>query len=138
MTEYRGTQQTWRRWLRLGLLLVVLMLGHDALMASEALAAPHEVGAAAAHAPVSSRREDVLPAHHDAPSPAQHPEQCSVGFVALSRGADDAAGMAHPPLPVALVMVAVGPAPVWVRDAAWEEPHWPPDTLRALTQVFRI
>lgn len=139
MTEYRATQQTWRRqWPLLGLLLVVLMLGHDALMASEAIAAPHEADAVAAHTPVSSGGEDVLPAHHDAPPLPQHPEQCSVGFVALSRSADDAAGIAHLPLPVALVMIAVGPAPVWVRDAAWEEPHWPPGTLRALTQVFRI
>lgn len=139
MTEYRATQQTWRRrWPLLGLLLAVLMLGHDALMASEALAPSHEADAVAAHTPVSSGGEDVLPAPNDAPPLPQHPEQCSVGLVALNRSVDDAAGTAHPSLPVALVMVAVVPAPVWVRDAAWEEPHWPPGTLRAMTQVFRI
>ena len=139
MTEHRGAQQArmWR-WPLLGLLLVVLMLGHDALMASEALAAPHETGAVASHGSSLSGREEMLPSHSDAPPMPRHPEQCSVGFVALSRGADDAAGMANLRLPVSLVMVAVVPAPGWVRVAVWEEPHWPPGTLRALTQVFRI
>lgn len=139
MTEQRGARQTrMRQWPLLSLLLVVLMLGHDALMASEALAARHETGPVASHGSVFSGREDVLPSHHDAPPLPRHPEQCNVGIVAMSRSANETAGTAHLRLPVSLVMVAVVPAPVWVRDAVWEEPHWPPGTLRALTQVFRI
>lgn len=142
MTEHRGTRQTWRRrWPLLGLVLVLLMLGHDTLMASEALAATQGPDAGAYHAPVSPvspGQEHVLPAHHDAPPGLPHPEQCSVGFVALVRSANDTAGIADTPLPVALVAAVAAPASAWSHAAAWEEPHWPPGTLRALTQVYRI
>jgi hypothetical protein len=139
MTEHRGSRQTWRRrWPLMGLMLVLLMLGHDALMASEAVAATQGPEAGVHHAPVSPGHEHVLPADHDAPSKPPHPEQCSVGFVALIRSANDKVEMADVSLPVALIAVEAAPASVLDRAAAWEEPHWPPGTLRALTQVYRI
>lgn len=142
MTEHGGTWRTWRqRWPLLGLMMVLLMLGHDALMASEALAAAQAPGMTAHHAPVSPvnpGHEHVLPVDHDAPPTPPHPEQCSVGFVALVRNANDAADTMDVPLPMALVEAVAASASILDHAAAWEETHWLPGTLRALTQVYRI
>lgn len=142
MIEHRRTRQTWRRRLSLlGLMLVLLMLGHDALMASEALAATQGQQPGAHHAsvsPVNSGHEHVLPADHNAPSTPPHPDQCSVGFVALVRGANEAPALAHLPLPVAMVAAVAAPVSALGHTPVWKEPHWPPGTLRALTQVYRI
>lgn len=140
MTEYRGIRQIWRRqWLLLGLMLVLLMLGHDALMASEALTAPRDMGVIAQHVPIDSGHEDGRPAHHDSMPLPQHPEQCGVSIVALIRTSDTTLGFAYGAVLDVLVTVADAPAHRWNQiAAAWEEPHWPPCMLRALTQVYRI
>lgn len=127
-------------WPLLGLLLVVLMLGHDALMAVEAMAGPHGAGATVHHGGSGSAQDDALSSHRDpAPLPA-HPEQCSVSMEAVVRS-PDASRMAQLPLPATQVMpviITLERAPGWDRAATWQEPHWPPGRLRAVTQVYRI
>jgi hypothetical protein len=77
-------------------------------------------------------------AHHpSAPEPA-HPVNCCSGQSVLSRSRDDAGG-AHPGfMPLARVAIAGIPSQVHARPARWEEPRWPPGTLRAFFQVYRI
>lgn len=138
MTTRSGTRQGRRwQWPLLGFLLIVLMLGHDALMAADALVAPHRGEATHHPAQGNSVRDDVRPAHHDPDSLPAHPDQCSVSIEALVRNPDDAAHMAQYPRPVAQATVKVARAPRW-NWAAWQEPHWPPGRLRAVTQVYRI
>ena len=141
-TSVTQGRNTWRkrRWPLWGVLLVLLMLGHDALMASQALAASHEGGVMAHHALTSPAGEHDRPGPHDPAPLAPHPEQCSVGIVALVRSPDDASasGAAHLALPAALVTVICLPAPPGDRAATWVEPHWPPGTQRALWQVYRL
>lgn len=125
-------------WLPLGLLLVALFLGHDALMATEAVAAPHVADeethhAARPHAP----QQDTPGLPGSAPEPG-HPEQCGIGLSALPRSSND-----FPVFDEALPSgnwCTAFPAPAIGRREAlvWEEPHWPPGTLRALSQVYRI
>jgi hypothetical protein len=127
-----------RQWPLLGLLLVLSFLGHDLLMAGEVLAAPlPEAGSAyhgsGAHAPQIDRHG---PQTHE-PTP-RHPDNCHIGQSAVSRS-DDAFDQADQQLATAHSLV---------QDAAivdshtgavvWQEPHWPPGTLRALFQVYRI
>ena len=141
VTQGRETRRKRRwRWPLWGVLLVLLMLGHDALMASQALAAPHQDRVMAHHAPTSPAGEHARPGPHDPAPLAPHPEQCSVGIVALVRNPDDASGSgaADLVLPAALVTAICLPASPGDRAATWVEPHWPPGTQRALWQVYRL
>lgn len=139
MNRYRDKQtSTTGHWLWIGLLLVALFLSHDVLMALESVVAPH-ASAAAMHRDVPPYASQTVhvPSHAAAPAP-EHPEQCGVGTSALPRGL---AAFPH----VAQVLPVAG----WTLDSAasltqqratfvWKEPHWPPGTLRALWQVYRI
>ena len=113
VTQGRNTRWKRRwRWPLWGVLLVLLMLGHDALMASQALAAPHQDRATAHHAPTSPAGAHARPGPHDPAPLAPHPDQCSVGIVALVRNPDDASGSgaADLVLPAALVTAICLPA----------------------------
>ena len=128
-----------RRRLLLGCL-VALFLGHDLLMAAEvAAAAPHETPVAP-HASPERAGAEIMPASHGSDPAPGHPEQCRIGQTAVSPttggDADDAAG----PGRAALTSVTLANTPGGTRQKlfAWGEPHWPPGTLRALWQVYRI
>jgi hypothetical protein len=127
-----------RQWPLLGLLLVVSFLGHDLLMTEEVMAAPRpEAGSAhhrsGAHASLSDTH---APQTHE-PTP-EHPDNCHIGQLAIPR-LDDGFDQANHELAAAhsLVKDATIASPR-VGAALWEEPRWPPGTLRALFQIYRI
>src|SRR5215212_4697997 len=127
-----------RPWPLLGLLLVVSFLGHDLLMAGEVVAAPQPQAGSAhhhsgAHAPRSATH---APQTHE-PMP-EHPNNCHIGQSAVPRS-DDAFDQAdrEPAAAQSLVQDAVI-ADSHTGAAVWQEPPWPPGTLRALFQVYRI
>lgn len=138
MNRYRNKEGSPSgRWLQLGLLLVMLFVGHDVLMARASMASPH-VATEAVHLAVPSHAtRDARASPDDAAPETEHPEQCGVGTTALPPGL---ATFPH----VAQVLTAGwcldGAATPMTQRAAlvWEEPYWPPDTLRALWQVYRI
>lgn len=138
MSGHRG-EQTWRRpWPLLGLLLVALFLGHDALMASEALAAPHRLTGLRHHAaPLHTLPTGTFGPYGLTPE-SEHPELCGVGQPALTPSGGDGCGSGQAQ-PVAAVVrtlghVSASPAGRFV----WTEPHWPPGRRRALCQVYRL
>ena len=126
-----------RRWLAVGLLLVAVMLGHDALMA---LGAPHPAVALAAsrhHAEHRGAADAAAPVA-SGPEPG-HPGQCGVTFGADARPETGTGGSADPapagpPVAPAGPPVAAGPA----AASVWEEPRWPPGVVRAFLQVYRV
>jgi hypothetical protein len=127
-----------RQWPLLGVLLVVSFLGHDLLMAGKVLAVPiRETGSAhhrsGAHAPWS----DSHPPQTREPTP-EHPANCHIGQLAVPRS-DDPFDHAEQELATAASVVddAAIAAP-HTGATLWEEPRWPPGTLRALFQVYRI
>jgi hypothetical protein len=127
-----------RQWSLLGLLLVVSFLGHDLLMAVEAHAAPRP-GAGFAHhrSGAYAPRSDIHARQTHEPTP-EHPNNCSIGQSAVPRS-DDAFDQADQGVAAArsLVYDAAAANP-HTGTALWEEPRWPPGTLRALFQVYRI
>jgi hypothetical protein len=140
MAWRRGGQSTriWQRqWWRLGLLLVALFLGHDVLMATGAQARP----------PADHPGHQAALAHLSGDDPvfmlldgreSRHADGCGVGIVAIPRS-DDETGRAHIHATVALLASIAGVSPrVPAATLGWDEPHWPPGTLRALFQAYRI
>ena len=138
MNRYRGRQASTsgsRLWL--GLLLVVLFLSHDVFMAMESVVTPH-ASAAAMHrrAPSHASQTADVASHAATPAP-DHPQQCGVGTTALPRGLAAFLSIAQT-LPASWSL-DIAASPTHQRAAlVWEEPHWPPGTLRALWQVYRI
>jgi hypothetical protein len=127
MSKHGGEQTTRRpHWSLLGLLLVVLLLGHDILMASHAVAAPHPAAGTRSHGTTPSE----LPG-------SGHLENCGVWQVAVPRSGDDLPSPEQVKLVggsfSALSLLSGCPS----GHVVWEEPHWPPGTLRALFQVYR-
>jgi hypothetical protein len=122
-----------RRWPLWGLLLVGLFLGHDAFMAAEAVAAPHASGM---HAAPIVGPHDGGAWQRSAPEPG-HPAQCRVGQSALARGGDDGAVSLPRPMLPSLAVILPGSTSRITR-LVWEEPHWPPGTQRALSQMYRL
>jgi hypothetical protein len=126
------------QWPLLGLLLVASFLGHDLLMAGEAPAASRPEAGSSRHGSGAHalQSDHHAPQAHE-PTP-EHRDNCHIGQLAVPRN-DDAFGRADRD---------IAPGHGLVRDAAaanphtgaipWEEPHWPPGTLRALFQVYRI
>lgn len=138
MTGTRNKQRigVWQ-WPLLGALLVASFLGHDLLMAAEAIAMSADSGMAHQgtdpHPPNAEPR--AWPGHGSTPD---HPENCRIGQSAVARSADpfERAGQD-------LFAPGVGVGPVVAMTVhsgifLWEEPHWPPGTLRALFQVYRM
>jgi hypothetical protein len=127
-----------RQWPLLGFLLVVSFLGHDLLMAGEVLAAPRpQVGAVHHGSGAHALRGDTHGPQIHEPTP-EHPANCHIGQSAAPRS-DDAFDQAHQELAAAHSLqhdaAVANPLP---GAAPWEEPRWPPGTLRALFQVYRI
>ena len=137
MNQHCGEQTaTRRRWLLLGLLLVAAFLGHDLLMAAEATAKPaHADAAHHAHgSPGPGAAIATLQLHG---TPSDHPATCRVGQTAAPRSGD-AFGKVDPDLASAPTTVAIIAPDTHAGTFRWEEPRWPPGTLRALFQVYRI
>lgn len=122
-------------WLH-GLLLALALLGHDLLMATLAVAAPMPIPAVGAHlaldhagdrAPVANQAHDATPAH---PGPCG---TAAEAIAAVDAPRDDAA-----------VAVPIRPDDGENRTTTpegadhWLEPLWPPGTLRAWLQIYRI
>jgi hypothetical protein len=132
------TQRTYP-WPVLGLLLVALFVGHDLLMASGVAAAPRHATPVAHH---DSRGHDPITttslSQSSDPEP-RHPAQCRIGLIAISPNADGddagSAGLGHATIASALPSAFSSDR---YERFVWEEPHWPPGTLRALVQVYRI
>ena len=135
----RGKQAGRSRWsVWLGLLLVVLLLGHDTLMAGETEAAPHSAPEMAPHAAPAHEPPDVQASLSMVPLGSEHPEQCGVGGTALLRGSDELAHCAQA-IPLDDWCFAGAASPLGLRAMlVWVEPNWPPGTRRALWQVYRI
>ena len=124
-------------WPRLGLLIVLFVLGHDVLMASEARALPHQ-GTAPGHQmmPMPAPAEDVAP-QHSVPGP-EHPENCQIGLSAMLTAVELLSG-AHQGAPLNAVGTDLSLLLTWRPGGfAWPAPHWPPGRLRALFQVYRL
>jgi hypothetical protein len=125
-----------RPWPLLGLLLVVAFLGHDVLMAAEATAErPHAVAHYDHGAPAHTGATAALPFHGP---PPEHPTNCRVGQSAVARSGDAlrTANLDTVPVPGTVAIIATLAA--HGGASVWQEPRWPPGTLRALFQVYRI
>jgi hypothetical protein len=127
-----------RQWSLLGLMLVASFLGHDLLMAGEVLAAPvREAGAARHGSEVHAPRGDTHAPQIHEPTP-EHPANCHIGHSAAPRS-DDAFDQADQEFAAAHSLVHdAAVANPHIGVALWETPRWPPGTLRALFQVYRI
>jgi hypothetical protein len=139
MARHDGKQsRSGQQQILVGLLLVALFLGHDALMATQARAAPHHVSAGMHDAAGSEAFQGDGPAPlGQTPEPA-HPANCGIGQRAVLRGSDttDAADAQEPAITGLLL---TGTPPLGTAGSfAWKEPHWPTGALRALFQVYRI
>lgn len=138
--SWRGTKQIFGRTpsLLLSLLLVVLFLGHDVFMATEAVATPSAIASAVPHgSAVHAAAGDSLAPHSQHPE-SEHPTDCGVGQTALPRSAHDLEQRVLGQAVVDLPPSSHAPAAVRTHGAVWQEPHWPPGTRRALFQVYRI
>jgi hypothetical protein len=139
MSSQRRKQRLSRYpWSLLGLLLVALFVAHDMVMASEAGATPGHETNVSHHISGRHLRTGALSLPHGfAPEP-EHPRNCGIGQFAVPPNGDD-----FDPVDqsyAAIVTISLSSAPACGRHyaVAWEEPHWPPGTLRALWQVYRI
>ena len=139
MRWYRDEQTTSRtQWPLLGLLLVALFLGHDVLMAAEAVVTPHAAGGTRHHAANLPAVSNNTHAHLNSAPASGHPETCRIGQPAIPRSADDIDGADRMSLAIGGFLIAGPPAQVTAGPFVWEEPHWPPGRLRAHFQVYRI
>ena len=138
MTWMCGRQRIgiWQ-WPFLGVLLVVSFLGHDLLMATKAVAAPLRAGGGMHHGIDLPASRAEMPAWQTHGSTPEHPENCRIGQPEMAQSADPFSRGNHDlTISNGIVGILVGAH----SDGAflWEEPHWPPGTLRALYQVYRI
>lgn len=121
-----------QHWLTLAVLLVIAFLGHDVLMAAKAAAEP---ALNLSHPPPARGHAMVLavvaPGHA-----AEHPEQCHIGRMAVPRGGEWLGPLDHVVATLGSVSIITTPR-ADSGPSEWEEPHWPPNTRRALFQVYR-
>jgi hypothetical protein len=130
MRDVRPNQIPWRSPNPLvGLLLVVLFLGHDTLMAAEALAMPRHAARMEAgdHHPLAV---EGLP-------PAEHPDTCGIGQSAAVPTGQTLLLALTPKVGMSFTTPLL-PAACATSNLVWEEPHWPPGRLRSLIQVYRM
>ena len=126
----------WRRWPLTAVLLVALMLGHDALMAAGDVAAAPLADGVSDHAAMPlSMADSSMGLHGSAPTPA-HPEHCYAAAEAAPNIGNplDACVQAVPH-----AVLAADPSAESLRSIdGWAEPLWPPGRRRALIQIYRI
>lgn len=119
---------------RLGLLLLLMIVGHDLIMAVAGVASPGAEGhgPAAAHGP--------LPAAEAGPhqAPLDHPGQCGVGQGALSRPAPFPDQVNVSPDDLNLLGACSPTTFISQPLPRWHEPHPPQGILRAFIQVFLV
>jgi hypothetical protein len=127
-----------RYWLHVGLLLVLLFLGHDLLMAVETAAAPVLGAETAHHAMPGHGTSDAFSAAEAGDREPAHPDDCGVVQLVALRTADDTDPIAavSSALPWSVERIAVLAHDG--RIAAWQEPGWAAGVRRALIQVYRI
>ena len=120
-----------------GLLIVLVLLGHDLLMASPAPVAATAPVTDVLHAHSPTRpMVDMMTALSNGHRESPHPNVCGTGGTALFPPVDQ---LGTPDLnPAAVIGPSQFPTSAQVRTLLWEEPHWPPGTRRALLQVYRI
>ena len=125
-------------WSRIGLLLVLLFLGHDLFMALESSAAPQPHIALVHHASPLQLPATHDAAPHDDASQPEHPAGCDVVRPAAPRAADEADRL--DPSPAAFSGAADSAVSLLRATTAlgWEVPCWPPAAFRALIQVYRM
>lgn len=122
------------RWLA-GLLLTLVLLGHDGFMASAAHAEPTPAAQAHAHAPAHQPATFVVASPDDSHQP-EHPTACGVGGTAVPTAGHrlDLVALSEVGRVASVDLTLTTPPPIGYAD----EPFWPPGTRRALLQVYRI
>ena len=134
MTVQRGERKAARRQLLLGLLLVVAFIGHDLVMASASASAGVAVSGHAAILPLHATERNR--SGHKTPEP-HHPEHCSISQPAIPRGGDGSSLLDRVPATTPDLIISMEPVAA-CRVPWWEEPRRPPQTRRALLQIYRI
>jgi hypothetical protein len=125
-------------WPLLGLLLVALFLGHDVIMVTVAAAEPRPASGTIHHGSMPHAIVCDTLASETHGSRSGHPGNCGVGQFALPRSARE---LDHSDLALTVVdlhLASHAPTGRNTGSSAWKEPHWPPGTLRALFQVYRL
>ena len=127
-----------RPWPWLGLLLVLLFLGHDLLMAFEASAAPAHESGTARHATNGHGLSHPSPGVVSGDREEHHPDGCGVGQLAAPRIANETGRSAAIPNASPWGVESPGLRAYDEWPALWQEPGWPAAIQRALIQVYRI
>jgi hypothetical protein len=113
------------------MVLVLMLFGHDGLMATVAHAAPLSSLVTASHEHPPSHTPTVASGDEQ----PTHPFACGIGGEAVS-------SPSSPPDFDLLVVVAIAAMDVCALAQPtahkWDEPVWPPGTFRAWIQVYRI
>lgn len=125
-------QCLWRR----GLLIALALLAHDLLMASVATGSAPSPGPTYILASMSHQADDLGAAAHDHESFPGHPSPCGATSEAVA-AADPYRETAGPSVSAALFTIDVSEATTPLANR-WSAPLWPPGTLRAWLQVYRI
>lgn len=134
MRQFRTMQQPW--WPGC-LLLVLILIGHDGLMASEARAASTPHITQTAHDQVlAGSPEPIMVSSGDDEAPAGHPSACGVVGAAMQRAIDGSDTLDLGEVG-AFVCGDLSRKNQLTGDGS-NEPFWPPGTRRALLQIFRI
>lgn len=127
-----------RPWKHVGLLLILLLLGHDLLMATVSHAAPADRSTVEHHAGAPHRS-----AEHDAASQGnipqpEHPMACGAGQTVARRAADELDPFDRVVGTKTSISDSAGVLLWPTAVTEWRAPHWPPATMRSLLQVYRI
>ena len=120
-----------------GLLIVLVLLGHDLLMASHAPVAAMAPATDVLHQHGPAQpMVDVMTALPHGHQESPHPSVCGAGGTALFPAIYQ---LGTPDLnPAAAISPSQFPTSALARTLLWQEPRWPPGTRRALLQVYRI
>jgi len=125
-----------RQWPLLGLLFVLSFLGHDLLMVAATAAVLLPETGTAHHSSIRHASNGETPTLQTDGPISEHPKNCRIGQSAVPRSGDpfERAGRDFIALDCVVGTIATG---AHAGTFLWEEPHWPPGTLRALFQVYR-
>jgi hypothetical protein len=121
----------------LGFLLVLSFLGHDLLMAAETAAVPLPETGTAHHSSNRHAPSGEPPTLQTDGPVSEHPENCRIGQSAVPRSGDPFERADRDFIAPDCVVGTIATS-AQAGAFLWQEPHWPPGTLRALFQVYRI